>query len=124
MSATLSQRRERFLARSLGKGSRPIRKTCLGISPKTSLLAERTRSQRHDAVAGSSGLLRVPTDQVRSLFTMSNTRRSAPREPTNPKALFKTPDRSNPRPQHQDHHDLVEPDGIEPTTSCLQSRRS
>src|ERR671913_883671 len=37
------RRRERFLARSLGKGSRPIRKTCLGISPKTFLLAERTR---------------------------------------------------------------------------------
>ena len=93
MSAKPLSRRERFLARSLGKGSRPIRKTCLGISPKTFLLAERTRPQRHkpslvrqDSFGVSQQTQCVPSSRCQ---TPADPLHANPRIP---KALPKTPD--------------------------------
>ena len=70
------------------------------------------------------------------LFTMSNNTRTAGRTRTGVN-LFKLLDEQSALTQHardfrsrggscrnRPTADLVEPDGIEPTTSCLQSRRS
>jgi hypothetical protein len=57
-----------------------------------------------------------------TLFTMSNTRIPPP---ANGRTDANLSNRTGPRhTTRATRADLVEPDGIEPTTSCLQSRRS
>jgi hypothetical protein len=56
------------------------------------------------------------------LFTMSDNLHRAIEGPTRYK--FRFMDECSEEATQLDTQDLVEPDGIEPTTSCLQSRRS
>ncbi len=114
---------------TLGRGAQAIRKTCSRLSPGTYLLAKQIRLER-PAGPPAGGQLETLPHRIHSLFTISNTRRPPHKEQgmrvsctrgvlANRTAdLFDCPD--TPKPPGP----MVEPDGIEPTTSCLQSTRS
>src|SRR5829696_6138768 len=82
----------------------------LGSLRKTLMLANSVRSIGANAGAGCS-TLGGSSSRTKFLFTISNI------------APGFGPGRSSQTPNKHAKH-LVEPDGIEPTTSCLQSTRS
>jgi hypothetical protein len=115
--------------RPLQSKERTIRKTCLRLSPKTFAclthpVVQRSDDQRSEIESPRwcAGSLRQP-----NASPLHNVKHP-PASPKEPPANFlkdfdhHTHQRSAAGRRPADH--LVEPDGIEPTTSCLQSTRS
>jgi hypothetical protein len=111
--------RSHYQCPPLGSGASPLQRS--RIDRKTSLLQTHPRTLRsRDAhswlLAIDRTLSSIKSDRMHFLFTMTDSTHFA-------RSVNAKPLKDDPSSVAAINH-LVEPDGIEPTTSCLQSTRS